>query len=600
VHPYGFLQAKLTVGPANDRFEQEADAVADRVMRMADPRVSQSSGPTLSRECAACEEEGKEEHPLRGEAAGGGMDGSAAPPIVHDVLNSPGRPLDPATHDFMASRFGADFGNVRIHTDAQAARSAAAVGALAYTVGRNIVFGAGRYDSIGGAGRHLLAHELAHVVQQSFSPRDHLRRMGDPSRVPAVLSCAIPSTNAPPHEFVLFSSRGTSLNAAGRIQVSNYVDRYRQSGGGTVVRVDGFASQPGDDSLNWLLSCNRAFAVKEELVHPSSAQHAGLPESLIEVFMQGETAEFGAEALNQRATMSPRIDGRSGGQPPDSTSTPQDTSSATESGGGGVPTDAGQGGTGLQFRATCAINPDCPDDFCLPFPTQQEALADRASDGESVLSTIATANARAVALYRKYIFDPGPAGDISAEYASDFSSSVNTRSVSEQIHPLVQADIQSHPPALPADGGPVTVDYETDPSRDALKQQFNRLATDGLVFNHYSEVPGLFAGGVGRDQGSCNVGANTSRSQDDSRSARVTARVFRNSDGTLLIDPAVEYTVVDTIDFCPGNCGGFFARHIGRTVQMSRWEANGISGDVPFTVTFPGPSLIGAYNSEDW
>ena len=164
--PYGFLQAKLTVGAVNDPLEQEADAAADRVMRMADPLVALSSGSTLSRECAACEEEWKEEHPLRREPAGGGMDGSVAPPIVHEVLNSPGRPLDRATHDFMASRFGADFGNVRIHTDAQAAQSAAMVTARAYTVGHEVVFGAGQYDPAREDGRRLLAHELSHVVQQ--------------------------------------------------------------------------------------------------------------------------------------------------------------------------------------------------------------------------------------------------------------------------------------------------------------------------------------------------------------------------------------------------------------------------------------------------
>jgi hypothetical protein len=88
------------------------------------------------------------------------------PPIVHDVLRTPGQPLDPATRDFMEPRFGHDFGRVRVHTDAKAAESARAVGALAYTVGRNVVFGAKRYEPETTAGRRLLAHELTHVVQQ--------------------------------------------------------------------------------------------------------------------------------------------------------------------------------------------------------------------------------------------------------------------------------------------------------------------------------------------------------------------------------------------------------------------------------------------------
>jgi Domain of unknown function (DUF4157) len=162
------LQAKLTVGAVNDPLEQEADAAADQVMRMADPQISQAAPPTLSRKCAQCEEEEKRDplHRKEATADAGGMGGEAAPPIVDSVLASPGRALDPATHDFMASRFGTDFGNVRIHTGADAARSAAAVGARAYTVGQNVVFGSGQYDPAGNDGRRLLAHELAHVVQQ--------------------------------------------------------------------------------------------------------------------------------------------------------------------------------------------------------------------------------------------------------------------------------------------------------------------------------------------------------------------------------------------------------------------------------------------------
>jgi Domain of unknown function (DUF4157) len=156
------LQAKLTVGAVNDPLEQEADAAADRLMRMADPRIAHSAPPTLSRKCA--QEETQDA--LQRKAGDGAMGGEAAPPIVNSVLASPGRALDPATHDFMASRFGTNFSDVRIHTGAEAAQSAAAVGARAYTVGRDVVFGAGQYEPAGNDGRRLLAHELAHVVQQ--------------------------------------------------------------------------------------------------------------------------------------------------------------------------------------------------------------------------------------------------------------------------------------------------------------------------------------------------------------------------------------------------------------------------------------------------
>lgn len=91
---------------------------------------------------------------------------TVVPPIVYDVLRSSGQPLDPATRAFFEPRFGHDFSRVRVHTDAQAAESARLVSALAYTVGKDIVFSAGQYKTNSEAGRRLLAHELTHVLQQ--------------------------------------------------------------------------------------------------------------------------------------------------------------------------------------------------------------------------------------------------------------------------------------------------------------------------------------------------------------------------------------------------------------------------------------------------
>ncbi len=89
-----------------------------------------------------------------------------APPIVDEVLRSPGQPLDQKTRAFMEPRFGHDFGNVRVHTDGRAAKAASMVDARAYTVGSHIVFGVGEYAPQTGSGLQLLSHELTHVVQQ--------------------------------------------------------------------------------------------------------------------------------------------------------------------------------------------------------------------------------------------------------------------------------------------------------------------------------------------------------------------------------------------------------------------------------------------------
>jgi hypothetical protein len=105
----------------------------------------------------------------------------AAPPIVHEVLRSPGQALDAATREFMEPRFGHDFSGVRVHTGAKAAESARSVDADAYTVGRDIVFGPGRFEPQKDRGRRLLAHELTHVVQQGArafdAPPEGLRVM---------------------------------------------------------------------------------------------------------------------------------------------------------------------------------------------------------------------------------------------------------------------------------------------------------------------------------------------------------------------------------------------------------------------------------------
>ncbi len=109
--------------------------------------------------------------------AAGPTGSSTVPPIVHDVLRSPGQPLDEETRDFFEPRFGHDFSRVRVHTDAKAAKSARAVDARAFTIGPNIVFGAEEYSPQTNQGRRLLAHELTHVVQQAHVQLDERPNM---------------------------------------------------------------------------------------------------------------------------------------------------------------------------------------------------------------------------------------------------------------------------------------------------------------------------------------------------------------------------------------------------------------------------------------
>jgi hypothetical protein len=141
------LQTKLTIGRSDDPMEQEAERIADQLW--ASPAHPAASGPPppIQRFTETQETE-------------------MAPISVHQVLATPGRALDSALRRDMEQRFGHDFSRVRVHSNAAAEQSAREVNADAYTVGRDIVFGAGQLRSATHAGRRLIAHELTHVVQQ--------------------------------------------------------------------------------------------------------------------------------------------------------------------------------------------------------------------------------------------------------------------------------------------------------------------------------------------------------------------------------------------------------------------------------------------------
>ena len=155
------LHAKLAISPTNSIYEREANQMADQVIGAGE--MSRSAQPS---------------HPIGIQrTATEGAAQAMAPPIVHETLRQPGKPMDSQTRRSMESRFGQDFSGVRLHTNAQAAASAEAVNAHAYTVGKNIVFGQNEYVS-GHASKHLLAHELSHVVQQTGTLQRYRKKGG--------------------------------------------------------------------------------------------------------------------------------------------------------------------------------------------------------------------------------------------------------------------------------------------------------------------------------------------------------------------------------------------------------------------------------------
>ncbi len=206
------IQCRLTVGAPDDPLEKEADIMADRVMRMPATAVQRKCSACeeeetvqrkplvtyVQRKCAQCEEEETVHRKViapfiqRSATAGEGQTSDA---VTAGITSSRGNgvAMDAETRSFMEGRFESDFSSVKIHTGSNAARLSEALGAQAFTVGSDIYFNEGKYNPAATEGRHLLAHELRHTLQQGATTHQVQRR-----RVPdaAPLGSALPTTSS--------------------------------------------------------------------------------------------------------------------------------------------------------------------------------------------------------------------------------------------------------------------------------------------------------------------------------------------------------------------------------------------------------------------
>jgi len=159
------IQPKLAVSAPDDPYEREADAVADQVMRMADPGSVGAAPIAVQRKCSACEEEQKNTIQTK-RATSERAHETTDPEAAVRAARHGGTSLPTELRSFFEARFSYDFSGVRVHADGDAASAAHALQARAYTLGRDIVFGAGEYAPATAEGKRLVAHELAHVIQQ--------------------------------------------------------------------------------------------------------------------------------------------------------------------------------------------------------------------------------------------------------------------------------------------------------------------------------------------------------------------------------------------------------------------------------------------------
>jgi hypothetical protein len=227
------VQAKLTVSKPGDQHEQEADRMADAVMRMP------AGGVGVQRMCTDCEAESKVSRAAQGERAPEVSDGASA---SIGAMRGVGSELPAATRDSFEPRFGADFSKVRVHTDARAADTADALDAKAFTVGNDVAFARGEFAPHSVEGQKLLAHELTHVVQQNGGGatvhRDPKKKKDDPA------GKRRPAGGATAYNTISMRFNGTELIVFGD---GKEVRRYDASSGRPVMVSEQDARQCGGD-----------------------------------------------------------------------------------------------------------------------------------------------------------------------------------------------------------------------------------------------------------------------------------------------------------------------------------------------------------------
>ena len=478
-----FFQAKFSVNKPNDKYEQEADAVASKVVNKTtgnNAAVQQKEISSIQRVSTSTKEEkpstndgrmamdkeiqempiqrntnaeeekekmgsiqkcsckneepvqkmGEEEEEKTAVQTKSEANNSTASDAVSSKINDTkgnGSKLSKATNSEMSSSIGADFSNVNIHTNSSATSMNNELHAQAFTHGNDIYFNEGKFNPATAQGKFLLAHELTHVVQQG---------------------------------------------AAGE-----------------------------------------------------------------------KTTQKKSEKIQLQA----------------------------------APAIPGIGTT------TCGKPSECPATFCEPFFSTIVAEVTRNQSAPVLLAGIAAkVSPRVVPLWTQYLFGGAAPQNISATFGGDFTSSVVTNDTTTFLVDSLRAELTSSPPTFAAGQNIMVIDIATTIPA-AISEIGTEGATHEMNFNAIGEIPGNIAGGIGTTQTSCPIGARPSPF-NDSRTASGQALLIKTGN-TINVIPTILYQVKDTIDLCPGNCGASIEQ--AATILLSKFEASGISGDVPFTVDFP-------------
>lgn len=579
------LQCKLSIGAVNDPLEAEADAMAERVMRMPDV-------PVVQRKCAECEKEDKnlQRKPLANQVLRMPDPGSQkmfiqrvsdssfysrysaekSKPFIQRKPESTvsdssvpdnfvsslgaGQPLEKNAQDYFGPRFGTDFSQVRVHTGAQAAESAGSINAKAYTLGNNLVFGAGQYQPGTAQGKQLLAHELTHVVQQAQgrTGKQGVQRKGRPTMELFV--------NAPFKGRILSSAdlkksntRAKAYRYTGQLeaQVCDAPDPRKSRQCATlaadskvrVVRIVNWPILYADDGV-WV----EGGAGWYEIERPDAPGKTG--------YLLGVFVEHNA--------MPPPKDKEKEKKNPHDFDLPVPKSPEKP-------------------RGPERTTPDAVETFCKPFKSKSVAMKAHKNNKRALMSFTQKFGSDVQDLWRTYMDTPKTGtkgtlpkrrlfGDPQSRVVKEFRDDPETMAQREILFTKIFSRIKGDRNLIPPQQGQST---KFMPFRTVLKD--GDLLNLPMAFKDpFNKIPGLIAGGYGK---------NSSDAGDDVRNVDGEFAITRTGDFDIRLSVVYIFDIFDAIDFCPGAPGSLSAQ-LAVTDDLSRLEATPDvpSYDTPFEV----------------
>ncbi len=533
----GALHAKLMIGQPGDIYEQEADRVADQVMRMPEPCTGLSAH--IQRKCPKCEEEMQ---PLKTLQARGdhGADNKVTPEIEFDInfLIGSGEPLAESTRTFFEPRFGYDLSQVRVHTDANAAESARAMNARAFTTGRDVVFGAGQYSPGTQEGQKLLAHELTHVVQQKVSHtiyQDTWLRRVHIENGRKVFDC---------QAYAGDSKLEACLNNESRLRPFDTGD--------SVIRVQTGLQADGEYKgvISGIYDANTGQAVMAF----KRNHHLGF-EQYPDV---GPGTMKKLDELCAGPIVPPQVN------PP----TPFPN----------LPPPVPPGKIPGPEKP-----PDTPANFCVPYSNVSDAMSNWAWVYLAMMEFTSRFGSDVQDLWRTYLTNPKSGtkgtlpprrlfGNQTSRIVEEFRQDYETVKQKNRVMKLIAERVRSNPVLMPQPGYSTPLMNFQDVLDVSEVQDLPMTFTNGDT-----RIPGNIAGGYGK---------NASDAGDDVRSVDGKFIATNLGDSTLWINASFVFDVLDCVDFCPGAPGDWRAQLI--TIPMSRLEATPdfSTYDVPFEVIY--------------